>query len=277
MYDVIVSIVTYKQKHHLERCLETLFEDAQKSGLNFRVAIVDNASFDDVASVVNKFPHIDFLKNDRNVGFGKSHNRIMGNYPEAKYYFILNADTVFPQEQNLLKALYDFMEQNPKIGITGPKLLYPDGSLQYSCCRFPNFLQPLYSRTRFGATPRGTRVNNHFLMKQWNHNQTIPVDWIIGSAMFARKTAIDAVGKFDERFWMYAEDSDWCRSMWQNGWYVYYLPTIFLYHVHERSSAKIPGVWKAIFTNHYARVHIKSWIKYFWKWRNTHIHYAQKP
>ena len=112
-------------------------------------------------------------------------------------------------------------------------------------------------------------------MKDFHHNETRPVDWIMGSAMFVKDKAIEHVGVFDERFWMYYEDSDWCRRMWEAGWPVYYVSTITLEHVHGRGSAKVPGIAKALLTNQLARVHVSSWLKYMWKWRGNHRYYGR--
>ncbi len=84
----------------------------------------------------------------------------------------------------------------------------------------------------------------------------------MGSAMIARKEATDEVGFFDDRYFMYMEDSDWCRKMWEAGWPVYYAHDIAIYHAHARESAKIPGIFKALVKNKLARIHLQSWIKY---------------
>ena len=95
----------------------------------------------------------------------------------------------------------------------------------------------------------------------------------MGSAMFARKEALGEVGLFDERFWMYYEDIDWCLRMWEAGWPVYYLHDIVIMHAHGRGSAKVPGVMKALLKNKLARVHLSSWLKFMWKWRGSSKYY----
>jgi len=93
----------------------------------------------------------------------------------------------------------------------------------------------------------------------------------MGSAMFVRNKAVKEVGLFDERYWMYAEDSDWCRRMWEMHWPVYYVHDIVVKHTHGRGSAKVPGIFKALLKNKLARVHLISWFKYMWKWRDKKI------
>lgn len=274
MHDICLTLVTTNEAKTVRTCLLSFFEDIKESALDIAVVIVDNASNDDVAELLRKeFPRVQCIRQEKNVGFGASHNRAIAAV-SARYYFVLNPDTTFPKEQHLLDRMFAFMESHPQVGMLGPRIHYPDGSLQYSCFRFPSFLQPLYSRTKLGTKGKGKRMADYFLMKDTDHEQTMPVDWVMGSAMFVRKDAIDAVGVFDERYWMYAEDSDWCRRMWEAGWPVYYLADVWIEHVHGRASAKVPGVVAALIKNKYARVHVISWLKYFWKWRGNKKYYG---
>lgn len=275
MKDISIVIVNYKMRKHIEKCLASLYKDFADSNLVISVVVVDNNSDDGTEDFLKKnYPEISYLQQDSNVGFGKSQNRGI-KFVKAKYYFPLNPDTEFPSGTSVIDRLYQYMEDHPKIGMIGPKILYPDGSLQYSSYRFPTFLQPVYSRTKFGNKGRGKKVKDHFLMKDFDHNSTIPVDWIMGSAMFVRSDAIDDVGMFDDRYWMYAEDSDWCRRMWESGWPVYYVHNITIKHVHGRGSASVPGIFKALLKNKLARIHIKSWLQYMWKWRGNCKYYGK--
>lgn len=271
MKDVNIVIVNYKMKDDIAKCLVSLYQDIADCGLDINIVVVDNASGDGIEQMLKeKFPEVKVVIQPENVGFGKSQNAGIKSCP-AKYYFALNPDTVFLSGQKIIKRMYDFMETHPKVGMVGPKIVYPDGSLQYSCYRFPSFWQPVFSRTKFGQGKFGTKINTNFLMKDFSHNETRPVDWIMGSAMFVRDEAVQKVGLFDDRYWMYAEDSDWCRRMWEAGWPVYYVHDIVIQHAHGRGSAKVPGIFNALIKNKLARVHLISWLKYMWKWRGRDI------
>ncbi|MBI5729334.1 MAG: glycosyltransferase family 2 protein [Candidatus Magasanikbacteria bacterium] len=277
MYDVAVVIVNYKMKADIERCLASLFADLVSDPLSVKVVVVDNASGDDIKEFLQeKFPSVACLRQETNSGFGAAQNVGLRSV-EAKYYFALNPDTYFFPGRRLVRRLFDYMEAHPKIGVLGPKIVYPDGTLQYSCYRFPTFWQPIFSRTHFGQEGRGKKVNDVALMKDFDHKKTRPVDWVMGSAMFVRGAAVRQVGWFDERFWMYYEDSDWCRRMWEAGWPVYYAHDMLLEHVHGRGSAKVPGIFKALIKNKLARVHLVSWLKYMWKWRGNYKYYGTRP
>ncbi len=274
MYDINIVIVNYKMKEHIDKCFASLFADIKNSDLNINIVVVDNASHDGTRQLLQeKYPSVKYIQLSENGGFGKAQN-VGIKSAEARYYFPLNPDTYFYPGEHIVKKMFNFMERHPKVGMIGPKILYPDESLQYSCYRFPTLSHPLVSRGNFGNKGWGKRLHEAALMKDFNHNETRPVDWIMGSAMFVRGIAMKQVGVFDERFWMYYEDSDWCRRMWEAGWPVYYVHDIVLQHLHGRGSAKVPGIFKALLKNKLARVHLMSWFKYMWKWRGNHKYYS---
>lgn len=276
MYDVCITMVNTNEQDDIERCLDSLYRDMKGSTLKWTVVLVDNASDVDIEPILKeKFPEVKLVRQEKNEGFGKSHNRAI-KHVDAKYYFVLNPDTTFENGGKLVERLHEFMENRPEVGMSGPKIVYPDGSLQYSCWRFPTFLQPIFSRTKWGKKGKGKETADRFMMKDFDHKKTLPVDAIMGSAMFVRKNAINEIGGFDDLFWMYFEDIDWCKRMWEEGWPVYYVHDIVLNHFHRRASAQVPGVINALVKNKYARVHFLSWFKYFWKWRGNHKYYGEK-
>lgn len=275
MFDVCVSLVNTNEREDIERCLASLYEDTKEVSFSVQIVIVDNASTDNIAELLKeKFPKVQLLRQEKNMGFGASHNRVLKEF-DAKYFFILNPDTIFLSGGRILEKMYSWMEAHPAVGMMGPKVVYPDGSLQLSCYRFPTFLQPIYSRTKLGKSGRGKQIADHFVMKEFDHDSTRPVDWVMGSAMFVRSAALKKSGVFDERYWMYAEDSDLCRRLWEANWPIYYVHDIVIQHFHRRSSAKVPGIVNALLKNKFARVHLISWFKYFLKWRGNHKFYGK--
>lgn len=101
-------------------------------------------------------------------------------------------------------------------------------------------------------------------MLDWDHHETRPVPWVIGTGMILRGKALKQVGLMDERFFMYFEDVDLCRRFWENDWEVYYLAHIEIVHYYGRDSAKHTG-FISIF-NKLTRIHVISWLKYFIKY-----------
>lgn len=274
MVDVGVVILNFKMRKLVETCLTTLFADLENSGLTAAVVVTDNNSEDGLLEWIGeKFPQVQTIQIGGNFGFASGVNpglRVL----DAKYYFVLNPDTQFINP-NTIRNLYDWMEEHPTVGVSGPRLLNGDGTLQYSCHQFPSLSIQLIRRSPLSHHQFFKRRIDSFLLKDIDRTKARPVDWIQGSAMFIRKEALNQVGLLDEGFWMYFEDTDWCRRFWQKGWLVYYLPQISLMHLHGRGSAKVPGMIAPIFKNRLAREHLKSWARYFWKWRGaerlTHV------
>ena len=274
MFDICVVIVNFNMKQEIDRCLSSLLADFSGSGLNIKIIVVDNASTDgSVEWLKSKYPGVHFNVQFSNLGFGRAQNIGLKLFP-ATYYLVLNPDTYFFPQTNILQRMFQYMQIHPKVGMIGPKTLYPDSSLQYTCCRFPKLWQPLFSRTKLGTKGKGKNHTDNLLMKDFDHESTRPVDWVIGSVMFIRAAAIEEVGVFDEQFWMYYEDSDLCRRFWEAHWAVYYVHDIILEHIHYRRSAKVSGLIPSLLKNKFTWIHIFSWLKYMWKWRGNYKYYA---
>ncbi|MBI5731745.1 MAG: glycosyltransferase family 2 protein [Candidatus Magasanikbacteria bacterium] len=267
MKDIAITIVNYKMVEDIRELLYSLEKDLTGSNLKIQVAVIDNTPADGAWLMLkNNFPEVRYLPQDENLGFGRAQN-VGLKAVEAKYYFILNPDTIFPPSERVIPRLYDFLETHPAIGMIGPKLLNTDGGLQYSCYRFPSFFIPLYRRSALGQRPGNKKRIDEYLMKDFSHEEARPVDWLMGSAMFARGQALKEAGFFDERYFMYFEDCDLCRRFWEAHWPVYYVPQIKITHRHGKGSAIVPGFWKSMLKNSLTRAHIASWLKYVWKWR----------
>ena len=267
IYDVVTITVAYRMKDKVAEMLDSLFLDIAGSGLNVKAVVVDNASGANFGEMIReKFPQVDSILNQTNVGYGAANNMAFGRY-EAKYYFIVNPDITFPDGRDVIKRFYDFMEANQKIGLAGPKLILGDGDVQPSCQRFPRVWdQPIFRLGWHKKYDWARKRVEKFQMADFSHNKPVPVDWVVGAAFFIRGTALLKVGGFDERYFAYFEDCDLCREFWEAGWLVFYKADISLLHWHERSSAKIPGL-KSIFQNKLTRIHLKSWLQYWWKWQ----------
>jgi N-acetylglucosaminyl-diphospho-decaprenol L-rhamnosyltransferase len=262
--DISIIILNYKSKVKTLACLESI-RAADLSGLELEIIVVDNNSNDGIEKdIKEKYKEIKFIRNNKNIGMGAGNNTGI-NKAQGEFILILNADTKL--EKNSIKELYNLCKDWPAVGIAAPELINPDGSHQDSCYRFPTFFMPLYRRTFIGRFFK-SKVNA-FLVKDQSERLPLEVDWVMGSCLMIRKEALEKIGGgFDERFFMYFEDVDMCRSMWQAGYKVIYYPKARIIHDHGRGSKK-QAWFIAPFTNKLAREHIKSWLKYFYKWRTV--------
>ena len=128
------------------------------------------------------------------------------------------------------------MKENREVGILGPKLLNPDGSLQFSCRRFPTPAAALFRNTPLGKLFPNNRFTRDYLMSGWSHNEPRDVDWVSGAAFCMRRSLCEQLGGFDERFFMYLEDVDLCYRAKQKGYRITYFPEAIITHAIGRST-----------------------------------------
>jgi len=257
--ELSIIIVTYNCLEKTKVCLRSIFAHAVPD-LNFEVIIVDNNSTENIDSLTRDFPQIKLIKNQANLGMGAGNN-IGVKEASGKYLLILNPDTEL--KPNTLDLLLRYAKEHPEVGVIGPKIMYPDGERQISCYRFPDFFMPLYRRTFFGQINKSYLKN--YLMQNFDLDQTTQADWLMGSCLLIPAEIFRAVGGFDERFFMYFEDTDLCRKIWAINKKIIYFPFAEIIHHHGRASAK--SHWLvSIFKNKMARIHVISHLKYFLKW-----------
>lgn len=232
--DLRVIIVSWNAKDDLRACLQSLPAAATRHHVETHV--VDNASFDGSPEMVAaEFPDVCLIRSRTNEGFSGGNNRALAGLDGARYALLLNSDA-FPHA-NSLDALLDFADANPEIGIVGPKVLNPDGSLQYSCRRFPTFAAGLFRNVYLGRLFPNNKPAADYLMQDFDHESVRDVDWISGCALLIRRDCLEAIGPLDaDTFFMYCEDMDWCLRARQAGWRVTYFPGAVVTHVIGRSS-----------------------------------------
>lgn len=266
-----IAIVTVSTNKLDEACLRSVRALLDHTELNVKFVVVDNAStkIDAHACVKHHVREAQVVLRDRNHGFGSSCN-LGAREVEADYYFFLNPDTRI-DDVLVLDRLYGFMRATPQVGIVAPKILYMDGCVQETCRRFPSFLTPLIQRTSLVNEKKSTAHRREFLMEDFGHDKRRLVDWVQGSAFMIDGKLFHELGGFDERYFMYYEDVDLCRSSWERGRPVYYLPDAQMYHAYAKDSAKGNGLLNQILHNRQTRAHIVSWIKYSCKWFGTHV------
>jgi len=259
--DISIIIVNYKSRDLTLNCIRSI-KAADWPGLDYEIIVVDNYSGDLKSDDLKQFGKINFIMNGRNIGLGAANNLGI-RQALSKYIAIMNPDT--SAEKNVFIKLFDFMEKNFQVGVAGPKQLNPDGSWQDSCFRWPGLLTPIFRRTALGRTAVGKKDLDRFLYKDYNKNDVREVDWLLGSFLFCRAQALRQAGAFDEKFFLYFEDTDLCRRFHQAGWKVVYQPAVVIAHNHFRQSARAP--WYKFYQNKAAWRHLASWARYLWKWR----------
>lgn len=259
--DISIVIVNYKSKDLTLNCLKSI-KEADWPGLDYEIIVVDNYSVDLASRDLEPFGQIKYVMNGRNMGYGAANNQGISR-AQGKYIVIMNPDTMALKE--VFIKLFDFMENNPKVGVVGPKQFNLDNTIQDTCFRWPEPLMPLYRRTPLGRIGSAKKDLDRFLYKDYNKDSPRQVNWLLGSFLFCRAEALRQVGAFDEGFFLYFEDIDLCRRFWRAGWQAVYCPKAAIKHNHIRQSARNP--WYKFFKSRAAWHHLASWVRYLWKWK----------
>ena len=263
MIKLSIIITNHRTPELLDLCLKSIKETI--GDIKNEIIVVDSESKEETREFIQeKYPEIKIIPFEKNLGYSKIVNAGLKEV-KGNYILILNADIVVLK--GAISEMLKFMEKNSDIGILAPQLLDFSGNIQISCFANPTPGAILARRTFFGKIKKGGQILNHFLIREWDRKSVREVDWVQGSAMMVQKKAIEKVGLWDERFFMYFEDADWCRRFWQNGYKVVYYPKSKMAHYYHRSSKKWGGILD-IFLNKYTRLHIISALKYFWKYHD---------
>ena len=245
--DLAIVILNYNTAALLRDCLRSLRES--RHSLNVSVCVVDNASQDDsVALVRSEFPGVQVIANPANVGFSAGNNAALRRLgfsdpdrrPRAelpRYVLLLNPDTVVPP--TALAEMVRFMDERPRIGVAGPRVRRPDGSLDRACRRsFPTPTVSFYRMIGLSRLFPNSRRFNAYNLEYLPENASHPVDSVVGAYMQIRGQAILDVGLLDERFFMYGEDLDWAKRIKDAGWEVWYNGAVEITHVKEAASSQ---------------------------------------
>lgn len=218
--DVSVVVVTWNAREHVERCLDSV------RGRD--VVVVDNGSTDGTVELVReRFPEARVVEQG-NVGMGGGNNAGM-RVAEGRYFFLLNSDAWV--EADALDRLIAFADDHPNAAVIGPKLQNPNGTLQRSVRGEPTLwrLSTEYFFIRKLA-PR-TNLLNPLYVGGFAHDAPREVDWLSGAALLVRRDAADAVGLFDEDFFMFSEEVDWQTRFRRAGWTVWFCPDAVVTHI----------------------------------------------
>lgn len=262
--DISICIVNWNVKALLRQCLESI--PAGVRGLTYEVIVVDNASTDGSAALAHEFPYVRWVQNRENVGFTRANNQALA-LSRGRYICFLNPDTVV--HPDALTTLVRYMDAHPDVGITGPQLRYPDGSLQPSRYRFPSPLTALMESTPLAWVWPTNPWNRRYHCEDCPPDRVHDVDWLNGACLVVRREVIEQVGAFDEQFFMYSEELDLCRRAKDAGWRVVYVPQAQVLHYEGKSSEQVVTARHVHFNRSkvlYFRKHYGPWIAALVRW-----------
>jgi N-acetylglucosaminyl-diphospho-decaprenol L-rhamnosyltransferase len=218
--EVSVVVVAWNALPWLEQCLESV------SG--YDTIVVDNGSTDGSRELVReRFPEARLVEQE-NVGMGAGNNAGM-RLAQGRYFFLLNPDAWVMGDA--IEQLVAFADRHPEAAVVGPRLANPDGSLQRSARGFPTVWRLATEYLFIRKLAPRSRLLNPLYRGDFRHDEAAEVDWVTGAALLVRREAADAVGLFDEGFFMFSEETDWMYRFRQAGWEVWFYPDAAVVHV----------------------------------------------
>lgn len=234
--DLSIIIVSYNTKELLKQTIESVIQTVGQA-INYEIIVSDNGSKDGSCEMVeNSFPLVKLIKNNENLGFSKANN-IAIKESSGRYVLLLNSDTVV--KGNCLEKSVGFMDEFPKIGALGCRVLLPNGILDHACKRgYPTPEASLYYLLKLHKFFPNSKKFGAYTLSYLSDKEINEVDSLVGAFMMVRREAIDKVGLLDEDFFMYGEDIDWCYRIKEAGYKVMYYPEAEIIHYKGASSKK---------------------------------------
>ncbi|NDJ84986.1 MAG: glycosyltransferase family 2 protein [Chloroflexi bacterium] len=298
MADLAVIIVNWNTRQLTLDALRTLYDDIQENGpAATEIWVVDNASSDNSAAAIKAdFPQVNLIESATNLGFAAANNLAMremgfqngkpvGELPRAVY--LLNSDTL--THSGATNILYQTLLSRPEAGVVGARLTYGDGRFQHSAFAFPGLIQLWIDLLPAPGRLYESRLNGRYPQRYYRGLAPFPVGHTLGATMMPRREVIQQVGMFDERFFMYAEEVDWCWMIQKAGWKILCVPAAHVTHLEGQSTRQVKphsivNLWKSrlrLYEKHYSRP--KRWLARLlvrlgmrWQIRQTLQAYAQR-
>jgi len=250
--DVAVVIVTYRSAQLTVACLHSIQAERGTSGLAIRAVVVDNASGDlpilqEAVRAHDWGEWVSLVLAQRNGGFAYGNNLgIEHSYREhpPAYIYLLNPDTEL--RPGAIGSLVRFLEEHPEVGIAGSGFERPDGSEWPIAFRFPTLLSELDGGLKFGLA---SRILHRWTVAREMSASAAPVDWISGASMMIRPAVLEAIGGLDENYFLYFEETDFCRRARQAGFSTWYVPESRVMHIVGQSTSvsdratRLPAYW----------------------------------
>jgi GT2 family glycosyltransferase len=229
--DLSIIIVSWNIRDLLAKCLRSV--DTGRGELSLEVIVVDSGSNDGTPEMLaNDFPWINLIICQDNVGFPKGNNIGLAE-AHGRFLLLLNPDTEI--QGDALTIMVRYLKEHPKVGIAGPLLLNPDGSIQSSRRRFPSLWTGIFESTWLQPWAPKSLLDDYYAADMPD-DQVAEVDWLVGACLMARNEILIDVGPLDEAYFMYSEELDWCRRVKEAGWHIIFLPQAEVIHHVGKSS-----------------------------------------
>ncbi len=256
-----ICIVNYNTCEQLRSCLESVIYETEKE-----IIVIDNGSSDGSQEMVQaEFPTLLLKELDYNIGYGAAADLGI-SLSTSPYILLLNSDTIL--QSDTLDRLSEYLDENPKAGIVGPRLINKNGNLQPSCFPMPSPLQIFLDVSHINQLIHQIPFVKEQSFRTWSHNHNRSVPWVQGAVLVLRREAYDAVRGFDKAFFMYYEEVDLCRRLSNAGWETHFSPVTDVIHIGGASTnqqyAKMElQYWASLalfYRKHYSRLQLVEMV-----------------
>lgn len=235
--DLSVVIVSWNTRALLSDCLNSLYNGGMDGVGACEVHVVDNASEDDSSAVVRRdFPQVRLEQNRANRGFARANNQAL-EVATGRFLLLLNSDTIVPP--GALAILIAEMMRHPDAAVCSPLLTNEDGSPQFCWARFPGVRSEWTGALDLGQSPYP--LAHYADPARRARMEPFPVDWVGGACYLVRASSAQRVGFLDEQFFMYGEETDWCRRFRGIGGSTLLIPSVTVTHLGGGSSRRVPA------------------------------------
>lgn len=222
MCNVSIAIVTYNSENYIEECIDSIIKKTNR--VSYEIIVVDNSLNDKTESIIKeKFQQVNLIKNNKNYGFAKAANQA-AKVAKGKYILFLNPDTKLKNEA--VDILYSTAEENGDCVLFGAKLSDANGKYVFSCGFLPSVKDLIFLYLFKGKFIKPKKIN---INKQQN------VEIICGADFFVSKPVFEKFSGFDEDYFMYCEELDFCKRLNQAGKKVLYVPASEIIHYEKKS------------------------------------------
>lgn len=246
-YNISGSIVVYNKPEDAVKTVESVIAN---TGDNFSLYVIDNNSRDKINDILRGRFNRNYIDLDENIGFGKAHNKVLP-LVNSKYHFVINPDILI--NKDTIDAMCDFMDSHPDVAIACPKVLNPDGSVQYIAKNRPSLMALVSRRVHIKCLKK---IEDDYLMRNADQDTAFEVDFCTGCFFVIRTDVFKKIGGFDPDYFLYFEDADITMKAKQEG-KAYYAPCGTVTHFWHRETRHSK---KQFF------IQLKSMFIYFKKW-----------
>jgi GT2 family glycosyltransferase len=238
MLDISIILVNWNSGPMILTCLKRIFSEL--NSVRGECIVIDNASENGDRELLRReFPKLEVIANTSNLGFAKAVNQGIVR-SRGRYLLLINPDAFL--SPGTIASVVTFLDSRPEVGILGPRVLNPDGSVQGSARAFPQFATALFGRTSLISRlfPGNGLTRRQVLGQDRKLRRPLAVDWVSGAAMFVRRDVFEEVGLLDDRFFLFWEDADICWRAHKQGWPVIYYPEVSVTHLIGACSRHAP-------------------------------------